>query len=299
MKSPNFLLIVTDQHRADHLGCYGNPIVRTPHIDGIAARGWRSDASSSLGDLHAESRDAHDRPNAVGARRAPQRHPARSRSDDLSRSAAGARLSHGAARQSAFAKHDRRTAGRARRPTLAPVRSHRRSHCARRAIASESAAYDQELRRSCARSHAPVASAVLWLRRRRAVPRVTAIRSKAITGAGCVRALPDADGHARSGWSSTPRAGRCRAASVAHAHSRRTLSDELRRPSKRKRGCSGTQRTNARTPVLRAVLVSRSASPVHAARPLLVDVRSRRHSAAAVVPAREPALAAAPRAPAQ
>lgn len=40
---PNFLFIITDQHRADHLGCYGNPIVRTPHIDSIAARGWRSE----------------------------------------------------------------------------------------------------------------------------------------------------------------------------------------------------------------------------------------------------------------
>lgn len=39
---PNFLFIITDQHRADHLGCYGNSIVRTPNIDGIAADGWRS-----------------------------------------------------------------------------------------------------------------------------------------------------------------------------------------------------------------------------------------------------------------
>ncbi|GAA4333112.1 sulfatase-like hydrolase/transferase [Pigmentiphaga soli] len=38
----NFLLIITDQHRADHLGCYGNPIVRTPHIDSLAQRGWRA-----------------------------------------------------------------------------------------------------------------------------------------------------------------------------------------------------------------------------------------------------------------
>ncbi len=38
---PNFLLLITDQHRADHLGCYGNTIVRTPHIDSIAARGTR------------------------------------------------------------------------------------------------------------------------------------------------------------------------------------------------------------------------------------------------------------------
>ncbi|WP_372828542.1 sulfatase-like hydrolase/transferase, partial [Polaromonas sp.] len=40
---PNFLFIITDQHRADHLGCYGNSVVRTPHIDSIAARGWRSE----------------------------------------------------------------------------------------------------------------------------------------------------------------------------------------------------------------------------------------------------------------
>lgn len=38
---PNILLIMTDQHRADHLGCYGNPDVRTPHIDALAARGTR------------------------------------------------------------------------------------------------------------------------------------------------------------------------------------------------------------------------------------------------------------------
>jgi arylsulfatase A-like enzyme len=39
MTRPNFLLIITDQQRADHLGCYGNPIVATPHIDGLARRG--------------------------------------------------------------------------------------------------------------------------------------------------------------------------------------------------------------------------------------------------------------------
>lgn len=40
-KRPNFLIFVTDQHRADHLGCYGNPVVRTPHIDALAADGTR------------------------------------------------------------------------------------------------------------------------------------------------------------------------------------------------------------------------------------------------------------------
>lgn len=36
---PNFLIFITDQHRADHLGCYGNGIVRTPHIDTLAKHG--------------------------------------------------------------------------------------------------------------------------------------------------------------------------------------------------------------------------------------------------------------------
>lgn len=40
-RPPSFLLFVTDQHRADHLGCYGNPMVSTPHIDAIAAQGCR------------------------------------------------------------------------------------------------------------------------------------------------------------------------------------------------------------------------------------------------------------------
>lgn len=40
---PNFLLITTDQQRADHLGCYGNPQLRTPHVDALAARGVRFD----------------------------------------------------------------------------------------------------------------------------------------------------------------------------------------------------------------------------------------------------------------
>lgn len=40
---PNFLLLVTDQHRCDHLGAYGNRVLQTPHIDSLAARGWMAD----------------------------------------------------------------------------------------------------------------------------------------------------------------------------------------------------------------------------------------------------------------
>jgi arylsulfatase len=41
VKRPNFLLITTDQHRADGLGCYGNPHVHTPHLDRLAQGGVR------------------------------------------------------------------------------------------------------------------------------------------------------------------------------------------------------------------------------------------------------------------
>ena len=42
-KRPNFVLFITDQHRADYLGCYGHPVLRTPHMDSIAARGTSFD----------------------------------------------------------------------------------------------------------------------------------------------------------------------------------------------------------------------------------------------------------------
>ncbi len=36
---PNFLLFITDQQRYDHLGCMGDPLLQTPHIDKLAAEG--------------------------------------------------------------------------------------------------------------------------------------------------------------------------------------------------------------------------------------------------------------------
>lgn len=42
-KAPNFILFVTDQQRWDHLGCNGNPVLRTPHIDAIAEAGTSFD----------------------------------------------------------------------------------------------------------------------------------------------------------------------------------------------------------------------------------------------------------------
>lgn len=37
----NFLFIITDQQRADHLSCMGNPVLKTPNIDRIAKDGVR------------------------------------------------------------------------------------------------------------------------------------------------------------------------------------------------------------------------------------------------------------------
>ena len=38
-KKPNILFIMTDQQRADHVGFMGNRVVRTPHLDSLAASG--------------------------------------------------------------------------------------------------------------------------------------------------------------------------------------------------------------------------------------------------------------------
>jgi len=38
-RRPNVLFVICDQLRADHLGYAGNPVVRTPHIDSLAATG--------------------------------------------------------------------------------------------------------------------------------------------------------------------------------------------------------------------------------------------------------------------
>ena len=40
---PNILLVLTDDHSAPHLGCYGNREIRTPNLDRFAGQGMRFD----------------------------------------------------------------------------------------------------------------------------------------------------------------------------------------------------------------------------------------------------------------
>lgn len=41
----NFLVIISDEHRKDAMGCAGHPIVKTPNLDALAARGTMFDAA--------------------------------------------------------------------------------------------------------------------------------------------------------------------------------------------------------------------------------------------------------------
>ena len=41
MQPANLLFILSDEHTREVAGCYGHPVVRTPAIDGLAARGTR------------------------------------------------------------------------------------------------------------------------------------------------------------------------------------------------------------------------------------------------------------------
>src|SRR3954470_15758441 len=40
---PNVLVVLTDDHSAPHVGCYGNADIRTPNLDRFAAEGMRFD----------------------------------------------------------------------------------------------------------------------------------------------------------------------------------------------------------------------------------------------------------------
>ncbi|MEM6677734.1 MAG: choline-sulfatase [Pseudomonadota bacterium] len=55
---PNIVVLMADQLAPHFLGAYGHPVVRTPHIDALAARGMRFDAAYCNSPLCAPSRFA-------------------------------------------------------------------------------------------------------------------------------------------------------------------------------------------------------------------------------------------------
>ena len=42
---PNILVFMSDEHTAAITGCYGNDVIRTPHLDRLAADGVTFDAA--------------------------------------------------------------------------------------------------------------------------------------------------------------------------------------------------------------------------------------------------------------
>ncbi|MEC7139797.1 MAG: sulfatase-like hydrolase/transferase, partial [Pseudomonadota bacterium] len=55
-RAPNIVLIMADQLAPQFTGAYGHPLVKTPHIDALAARGMRYDAAYCNSPLCAPSR---------------------------------------------------------------------------------------------------------------------------------------------------------------------------------------------------------------------------------------------------
>jgi arylsulfatase A-like enzyme len=69
---PNILFIISDDHSAAYLGCYGDPHIRTPHLDRLAASGIRFDRAYVVSPQCSPSRTAlmsGRTPHAVGGSR--------------------------------------------------------------------------------------------------------------------------------------------------------------------------------------------------------------------------------------
>ena len=43
LESPNIVFFIADDVSQDDFGCYGHPVIKTPHIDSLAANGMRFD----------------------------------------------------------------------------------------------------------------------------------------------------------------------------------------------------------------------------------------------------------------
>ena len=49
---PNVLFLFADDQRPDAVGAFGNPHIRTPHVDSLAARGFRFSSAYCMGSIH-------------------------------------------------------------------------------------------------------------------------------------------------------------------------------------------------------------------------------------------------------
>jgi hypothetical protein len=92
---PNVLFVICDQLRADHLGFAGNQVVRTPHIDSIAAGGTVFDRAHVNNPVCMPNRSTI----MTGARGRLQRPVARTQRQHLRRPAARCRLAYRPLRQ--------------------------------------------------------------------------------------------------------------------------------------------------------------------------------------------------------
>ena len=55
-KQPNFIIFLADDLGYGDLGCYGNPIIQTPHIDAFAKQGVRFTDCHAAGTVCSPSR---------------------------------------------------------------------------------------------------------------------------------------------------------------------------------------------------------------------------------------------------
>ncbi len=51
-RKPNILFILADDQRTDTLGVAGNPVIKTPHLDGLAERGFRFERAYGMGSMN-------------------------------------------------------------------------------------------------------------------------------------------------------------------------------------------------------------------------------------------------------
>ena len=66
---PNILLILSDDHAKNAIGCYGNTDIKTPHLDRLAREGMRFEHALTPNSFCTPARAADQRRSARHARR--------------------------------------------------------------------------------------------------------------------------------------------------------------------------------------------------------------------------------------